>query len=124
MARKKLRVGILFGGRSGEHDISLRSARSILQAIDKKKYDVVELGITKEGRWLTGSAAQNLLANGKQASAKAGGEAGITLAAAAAAPMSPTCISALIWALQRRRRSRPHLYWRISKGSRPPSSAF
>ena len=57
MARKKLRVGILFGGRSGEHEVSLRSARSILQAIDRKKYDVVELGITKEGRWLQSGAA-------------------------------------------------------------------
>ena len=52
MARKKLRVGVLFGGRSGEHEVSLRSARSILKAIDRKKYDVVELGISKEGRWL------------------------------------------------------------------------
>jgi len=42
----------LFGGKSGEHEISLRSARSILKAIDRKKYDVVELGIGKDGRWL------------------------------------------------------------------------
>ena len=64
MARKKLRIGILFGGKSGEHEISLRSARSILKAIDRKKYDVVELGITKEGRWLQRGAAQGLLAEG------------------------------------------------------------
>ena len=49
---KKLRVGILFGGRSGEHEISLRSARSIVRAIDRNKYIVVELGITRDGRWL------------------------------------------------------------------------
>ena len=49
MAKKKLRVGILFGGRSGEHEVSLRSARSILKAIDRKKYDVVELGISPRG---------------------------------------------------------------------------
>lgn len=49
---KKLRVGILFGGKSGEHEISLRSARSIVKAIDRSKYVVVELGITKTGRWL------------------------------------------------------------------------
>jgi D-alanine-D-alanine ligase len=61
MAKKKLRVGILFGGRSGEHEVSLRSARSILKAIDRKKYDVVELGISPEGRWLQGGAAQALL---------------------------------------------------------------
>jgi len=85
MARKKLRVGILFGGRSGEHEVSLRSARSILKAIDRKKYEVVELGITKEGRWLQNSAAQHLLGGETQA-AKASGEIGLTLAAAAAEP--------------------------------------
>src|ERR1700761_8977837 len=68
MAKKKLRVGILFGGKSGEHDISLRSARSILAAIDRKKYDVVELGITKEGRWLPPRAAAGLLTGGDASS--------------------------------------------------------
>ncbi len=58
---KKLRVGILFGGRSGEHEVSLLSAASVLQAIDKEKYDVVPIGITKEGHWLTASDAENLL---------------------------------------------------------------
>jgi D-alanine-D-alanine ligase len=58
---KKLRVGILFGGRSGEHEVSLLSAASILNAIDRKKFDVVPIGITKEGRWLASSDAQNLL---------------------------------------------------------------
>jgi D-alanine-D-alanine ligase len=60
--KKKLRVGILFGGKSGEHEISLRSANSILKAIDRKKYDVVEIGITKQGRWLQSGSAQALLA--------------------------------------------------------------
>ncbi len=58
---KKLRVGILFGGRSGEHEVSLLSAASVLQAIDKDKYDVVPIGITKEGHWLTAADAENLL---------------------------------------------------------------
>ncbi|MGA6980611.1 MAG: D-alanine--D-alanine ligase family protein [Candidatus Sulfotelmatobacter sp.] len=58
---KKLRVGILFGGRSGEHEISLLSAASVLQAIDKDKYEVVPIGITKDGRWLTAADAENLL---------------------------------------------------------------
>ncbi|HKU28109.1 MAG TPA: D-alanine--D-alanine ligase [Candidatus Sulfotelmatobacter sp.] len=58
---KKLRVGILFGGRSGEHEVSLLSASSVLNSIDKDKYDVVPIGITKEGRWLTAEHAQNLL---------------------------------------------------------------
>ena len=58
---KKLRIGILFGGRSGEHEVSLLSAASVLKAIDKNKYDVVPIGITKDGRWLTSSDAENLL---------------------------------------------------------------
>jgi D-alanine-D-alanine ligase len=58
---KKLRVGILFGGRSGEHEISLLSAASILKAIDRKKFDVVPIGITKEGRWLGAGDAHSLL---------------------------------------------------------------
>ena len=62
----KLRIGILFGGRSGEHEVSLLSAASVLNAIDKNKYEVVPIGITKDGRWLTAGDAQNLLA-GKEA---------------------------------------------------------
>jgi len=46
---KKLRVGILFGGRSGEHEISLLSAASVFKAIDKEKFEVVPIGITKKG---------------------------------------------------------------------------
>ncbi len=57
----KLRVGILFGGRSGEHEVSLLSAASVLNAIDKTKYDVVPIGITKDGRWLTAEHAEKLL---------------------------------------------------------------
>ena len=59
---KKLRVGILFGGRSGEHEVSLKSAASILKAIDRKKFQVVPIGITKTGLWLTGESAKALLA--------------------------------------------------------------
>jgi len=58
---KKLRVGILFGGRSGEHEVSLLSAASILQAIDREKFDVAPIGITKEGRWLQAADAFGLL---------------------------------------------------------------
>ncbi len=58
---KKLRVGILFGGRSGEHEVSLLSAASVFSAIDKNKYDVVPIGITKEGRWVTAGDAEQLL---------------------------------------------------------------
>jgi D-alanine-D-alanine ligase len=58
---EKIRVGVLFGGRSGEHEVSLLSAASVLNAIDKDKYDVVPIGITKDGRWLTAEHAENLL---------------------------------------------------------------
>jgi D-alanine-D-alanine ligase len=58
---KKLRVGVIFGGRSGEHEVSLLSAASILKAIDRKKFDVVPIGITKEGHWLAAADAQHLL---------------------------------------------------------------
>ena len=59
---KKIRVGILFGGRSGEHEISLLSAASVFNAIDKQKYELVPIGITKEGRWVTAVDAERLLA--------------------------------------------------------------
>ncbi len=58
---KKLRVGILFGGRSGEHEVSLLSAASVFNAIDKNKYEVIPIGITKEGHWVTAHDAERLL---------------------------------------------------------------
>jgi D-alanine-D-alanine ligase len=58
---KKLRIGVIFGGRSGEHEVSVRSARSVIEAIDKSKYDVVPIAITKEGNWLGPAAAAGLL---------------------------------------------------------------
>jgi D-alanine-D-alanine ligase len=63
---KKLRVGILFGGRSGEHAVSLLSAASVLQAIDRKKYEIIPIGITKEGRWVSASDAERLLNGGSE----------------------------------------------------------
>ena len=67
---KKLRVGILFGGRSGEHEVSLLSAASILKAIDRRKFDVVPIGITKQGRWLAAGDAHSLLEGTHPASAR------------------------------------------------------
>ena len=64
---KKLRVGILFGGRSGEHEVSLLSAASILKAIDRKKFDVVPIGITKDGHWLAAADARGLLEGDERA---------------------------------------------------------
>ena len=57
----KIRVGVIFGGRSGEHEVSLRSAESVINALDKVKYDVVPIAITPEGKWLASSEATNLL---------------------------------------------------------------
>lgn len=58
---KKMRVGVIFGGRSGEHEVSLRSAESVINAIDKSRYEVVPIGITQEGRWLVSGDAKNML---------------------------------------------------------------
>lgn len=52
MSQRKPRIAVIFGGRSGEHEVSLMSARSVLQAIDRERFDVVPIGITREGRWL------------------------------------------------------------------------
>jgi D-alanine-D-alanine ligase len=62
---KKLRVGVLFGGRSGEHEVSLRSARSVLGALDANKYDVTQIGITHAGLWLVGDNVLESMFAGK-----------------------------------------------------------
>jgi D-alanine-D-alanine ligase len=59
--QRKLRVGVLFGGRSGEHEVSLASAASILRGLDPQKYEAVPIGISKEGHWLVGAGAQKML---------------------------------------------------------------
>ena len=60
---KKISVGILFGGRSGEHAVSLMSARYILSVLDAIKYDVTEIGITRQGQWLVGEGTMDALQN-------------------------------------------------------------
>ena len=84
---KKLRVGILFGGRSGEHEVSLLSAASVFSAIDKNKFEVVPIGITKEGRWVTAADAERLL-QGKASVGSAGLRAGDPQATAGAAVLA------------------------------------
>ncbi|MDQ3755811.1 MAG: D-alanine--D-alanine ligase [Acidobacteriota bacterium] len=59
--KNKISVGVIFGGRSGEHEVSLRSARAVIEAIDPKKYEVVPLCITKDGRWLSPAEARAML---------------------------------------------------------------
>jgi len=59
--KKRLKVGVLFGGRSGEHEVSLASAASVIRRLDPDKYEAVPIGITKEGHWLIGTSAQKML---------------------------------------------------------------
>lgn len=59
--KKKIRVAILFGGRSAEHEVSLQSAKSIIEAIDKEKYEVVPIGIDKQGKWFLNDASRLVL---------------------------------------------------------------
>ena len=47
-----IKLGVFFGGKSGEHEVSLMSASSVLRAIDQTKFQIVKIGITKEGKWL------------------------------------------------------------------------
>ncbi len=63
---KKLRLAVLFGGRSGEHEVSLISARSVLDVLDPGKYEIFQVGITHEGAWLTGQNARDLLEKGNE----------------------------------------------------------
>ena len=58
---KKLRVGVIFGGRSGEHEVSIRSARAIVEAIDRRKFEVVPIAITEAGKWLAPAQSAQLL---------------------------------------------------------------
>jgi D-alanine-D-alanine ligase len=60
---KKIRLGLIFGGRSGEHEVSLMSARSISMALDTDKYEVIQIGITHEGDWLVGEDVLGIMTN-------------------------------------------------------------
>ncbi len=68
MNKRKLRIGVLFGGKSSEHDVSLVSARSVMAAIDKSRYDVVPIGIDREGHWLLGGDPMRQLTAGAYSS--------------------------------------------------------
>ncbi len=80
---KKLRVGVIFGGRSGEHEVSIRSARAVIESIDRKKHDVLPIAINKEGKWLSPPDAARLLPESAQRSisrevnSKGGGDVAI-----------------------------------------------
>ncbi|MDI6804028.1 MAG: D-alanine--D-alanine ligase family protein [Bacteroidota bacterium] len=64
--KRKLKIGVLFGGRSAEHEVSLVSATSVINALDKKKYDVVPIGITLNGRWISSPDALEVLKSRKK----------------------------------------------------------
>ena len=63
--KKKLHVALIFGGRSGEHEVSLMSARSVLSVLDPSRYQVTQIGITHEGQWLTGQDVIGAFETGK-----------------------------------------------------------
>lgn len=66
MVHKKKRVGVVFGGRSGEHEVSLASAQAVIGNLDPEKYEVVPIGITKTGQWMLGADPAKLLAAGQE----------------------------------------------------------
>jgi len=77
---RKTRIGILFGGRSAEHEVSVQSAKNILEAINKEKYEVVLIGINKEGRWrLKKTSELSLLSEGSNTTRLNGKDEGAVL---------------------------------------------
>src|ERR1700739_356265 len=62
--KKRLRVGVVFGGPSGEHEVSVASAASVIRALDPEQYEAVPIGISKDGRWLVGSGSLKKLGGG------------------------------------------------------------
>jgi D-alanine-D-alanine ligase len=68
MARKKQRIGLIFGGRSGEHEVSLASANSVMANLDREKYEIVPIGITRDGGWLLGTEPATLIAGERDVS--------------------------------------------------------
>lgn len=61
MVKKRLNVGILFGGKSTEHEVSLQSAKNVIEALDKEKYNPILMGINKEGKWVLSDGSRSLL---------------------------------------------------------------
>jgi D-alanine-D-alanine ligase len=74
MAERRLRIGVLFGGRSGEHEVSLQSARAVMAALEEAGHDVVPIGVTRQGRWLVSGDPLHALSSGDAA-----GERSVTM---------------------------------------------
>lgn len=66
MSKKKIKIGVIFGGHSAEHEVSLVSAASVIKNLDNSKYEVIPIGITKEGRWLSSGETLKLLKEGNK----------------------------------------------------------
>jgi D-alanine-D-alanine ligase len=74
MAARRLRIGVLFGGRSGEHEVSLQSARAVMAALEQAGHEVVPIGVTRQGRWLVAGDPLHALTSGDAA-----GERSVTM---------------------------------------------
>ncbi|MGE5541475.1 MAG: D-alanine--D-alanine ligase A, partial [Bacillota bacterium] len=61
---ERIRVGLIFGGRSGEHEVSLMSASSVYRYIDRDRFEVVPIGVNKEGKWMLAADAAGMLERG------------------------------------------------------------
>ncbi len=64
MLDKKINLGLIFGGRSGEHEVSLMSAKSVLEVVDRQKYDITMIGISRDGKWFSGENVHSKLVGG------------------------------------------------------------
>jgi len=62
--KKRIKIGVIFGGRSGEHEVSIVSAQGVMKALNKSKYEVIPIGVTKEGKWIAGPKAVEFLKEG------------------------------------------------------------
>src|SRR6266849_3750792 len=91
MEKRKLRVGVIFGGQSGEHEVSLAGAASVLAAMDRERFEPVAIGITREGRWLMGGDPLHALSQdaARRALAEGGVEASVKQELAARAGDAP-----------------------------------
>ena len=102
----KLRVGLLFGGRSAEHDVSVVSARSVMAALDPTKYEVIPIGITRDGRWLLNVNPQRALADQLHLASDADS---LQLAFSPPTALTDPHIVSGFWRTQRSRRARRSL---------------
>ena len=78
--KKKIKVGIIFGGKSAEHEVSLKSAKNVIEAIDKEKYEPVLIGVDKKGKWLLSDSSKFLLNSGNPKLIKLNNEASQSVA--------------------------------------------